>query len=62
MSSDDLSNYELAEGEDPAGLLNEEDLLLGSDDGKLTREIGFSEGWGRAGQILVNLVTIDDLR
>lgn len=43
MSSDDLSNYELAEAEDPAGLLNEEDLLLGSDDGKLTREIGLWE-------------------
>lgn len=33
MSSDDLLSYELAEGEDPA-LLNEDDLLL-SDDGKL---------------------------
>lgn len=34
MSSDDLLSYELAEGEDPA-LLNEDELLL-SDDGKLS--------------------------
>ena len=39
ISSDDLLSYELAEGEDPA-LLNEDDLLL-SDDGKLGDFRGF---------------------